>query len=136
MSDPVAETPAVSAADIVTRYIALRDKKAEFKAEYDKKVEAVEKALERCEAYILNMLDEIGGESIKTAAGTAYVSTRTSATAADWDMVLGFIREGGHWGMLEKRVSKAFVEAYKAEHNDLPPGVNWRAERTVNIRRN
>jgi hypothetical protein len=37
--------------------------------------------------------------------------------------------------MLERRVSKAAVEQYKDEHGNLPPGINWREEITINVRR-
>ncbi len=138
MSDTVAAAPPAAepkAAEVVERYIALRDKKAEIKAEYDGKIEAIDNALKRCEAFILQFLDATGGESIRTAAGTAYVSTRTSATSDDWDSTLKFIIENEQWAMLEKRVAKGYVEAYKEAHNDLPPGVSWRAERVVGFRR-
>lgn len=135
MSDTTAEAPAVSINDIVERYIALRDKKAQFKAEYDAKVEAVETALGRCEAFILGKLDEMGAESIRTPAGTAYVSHQNSATAADWDAYLTWVRANDAWSGIDKRVNKSFVESYKEQHNDLPPGVNWRSERKVNFRR-
>jgi hypothetical protein len=54
---------------------------------------------------------------------------------ADWDATLDFIKANEHWQMLEHRVSKQAVEEYKSEHGDLPPGVDWREEVTVNVRR-
>lgn len=135
MSDTTEEAPQVSINDIVERYIALRDKKAQFKAEYDAKVEAVEAALGRCEAFILNKLAEMGAESIRTPAGTAYVSTQTSVSAADWEAYLTWVRNNDAWSGIDKRPNKSFIESYREQHNDLPPGVNWRAERKVNFRR-
>lgn len=132
MTETVAEVPIV---DVVERYIALRDKKAELKAGYDKSVEKIDAAMERCEAFIMTTMQQIGVDSVKTQFGTAYKTRKTSATVADWDMTLDFIRSGEHWSMLEKRVSKDFVKAYKEEHNDLPPGVNWREEIAINIKR-
>jgi len=77
----------------------------------------------------------MGIDSIKTAAGTAYTKVATSATVADWPLVLGFIQKHELWPMLEKRVSKSVVETYREEHNDLPPGINWTETRVLNIRR-
>lgn len=134
MSETVAETPIV---DVVERYIALRDKKAELKAAYDASVEKIDTAMDRCEAFIMATMQQIGVDSVKTKFGTAYTTARTSATSADWTgATLPWIIQNEQWAMLEKRVSKSFVEAYKAEHNDLPPGVNWREEIVVNVRRN
>lgn len=133
MTDPVKETPAVD--EIVARYIALRDKKAEIKAKYDAEVEAIDTAMNRVENYLLKLMTELGVESIRTSAGTPYVSRRTSATVADWEMFLDWVRSNGEWSMLERRANKTVVQSWRDEHNDLPPGLNWREERVVNIKR-
>ena len=73
---------------IVEKYVALRDKKAEIKKAYTAKVEAIDQAMDQLEAFIAAKLAELGVESMRTAAGTAYKTTRTSATVADWPMVL------------------------------------------------
>lgn len=133
MTDPVKETPAVD--EIVARYIALRDKKAEIKAKYEAEVEAIDAAMNRVENYLLKLMTELGVESIRTSAGTPYVSRRTSATVADWDAFLGWVKSNGEWSMLERRANKTVVQSWRDEHNDLPPGLNWREERVVNIKR-
>ena len=133
MTDPVKETPAVD--EIVARYIALRDKKAEIKAKYDAEVEAIDAAMNRVENYLLKLMTELGVESIRTSAGTPYVSRRTSATVADWDAFLDWVQRNGEWPMLERRANKTVVQSWRDEHNDLPPGLNWREERVVNIKR-
>ena len=132
MTDPVKETPAVD--EIVARYIALRDKKAEIKAKYDAEVEAIDAAMNRVENYLLKLMTELGVESIRTSAGTPYVSRRTSATVADWDAFLDWVQRNGEWSMLERRANKTVVQSWRDEHNDLPPGLNWREERVVNIK--
>lgn len=119
----------------VAAYIKLRDRKAEMKAEFEKQTAAIDDALKRAEAYLLRRLQEVGVESVRTDAGTAYTKLTTSANVADWDAVLAFVKSGEHWGMLEKRVNKSFVDAFRTEHNDLPPGVNYRAELTLGVRR-
>ncbi len=121
--------------DLVAKYIELRDKKAEYKAEYDVKVGRIEEALDKIEAKLLEVFDSAGMDSVKTEAGTAYVSTRTAASVADRDSFMEFVRTNDEWPLLEIRASKAAVEEYRSQHDDLPPGINWREERVVNIRR-
>lgn len=121
--------------DYVASYIKLRDKKASLKAEYDAKVEGIEKLLDQVEAKFLDHFNKSGELSIKTPAGTVYRATRTSATVADWDVILGFIRKNENWQLLERRVSKKAVEEMKAETGELPPGINWSEEAVVNFRR-
>lgn len=134
MSDT--ETQTHQAIDgLVERYLALRDKKAEYKAQYDAKVEAIDQAMTKVENYLLKLMQELGVESIRTAVGTPYISRRSSASVSDWEAFLGFVREGGAWEMLERRANKTVVQQWREEHNDLPPGLNWREERVVNIKR-
>jgi hypothetical protein len=121
--------------DIIEKYIELRDKKSELSAAYKKKVAGLDAALDQLEAILLEKLNEIGMDSAKGSTGTVYKSRRTSATVADWDYVLDHIQKNELWNMLEKRVSKQAVEQYVEEHGDLPPGINWREELVVNIRR-
>lgn len=121
--------------ELVAKYIELRDKKAQFKADYDAKVAKLDENLEKIEAVLLKTFDQTGMESVKTEFGTAYTSTRTTASVADPDAFMTYCKANDAWHLLEKRVSKIAVEQYKAEHDDVPPGVSYRAERTVNIRR-
>lgn len=121
--------------DLVTRYIAARDRKKVIMDAAKKKCEQIDAALEVAEAALLKFLNENGIENVKTAAGTAYKSVSTSATVGDWDQTLEFIKANDAWHMLERRVSKVAVEEYIAETQDLPPGVNWKTFTQVNIRR-
>lgn len=121
--------------ELVEKYIRLRDAKAQLKAEYTQKAAKLDDILDRIEAVLLQQFSEFGMESVRTKAGTAYKSTRVSATVADWDSVLAFIKKNDLWQMLEHRVSKQAVEQFKEVNGDLPPGVNWREEVVVNIRR-
>lgn len=120
---------------IVDRYIKLRDKKAEIKADYEAKVASVEEAMAKLEAMILEHLNATGCASVGCEAGTAFKQTTTSATVADWDATLNFIRENDMWHMLDRRVNKTAVVEYREANDDLPPGVNWREETVVRIRR-
>lgn len=121
--------------ELVQQYILLRDRKAQMKAAYELKVGALTSVMDKVEARLLALFEEIGVDSMKTAAGTAYRSTRVSTTIADWDTFLQHVQRHGAWELLERRCSKTAVEQYKAANEDLPPGVNWSEERVVNIRR-
>ena len=127
--------PAIPVDAYIEKYIALRDRKAAVVAAHKKEVAELDTVLDKVELFLLKTMQDQGLESLSSKAGTAYKSTRTSATVADWDMILDFVRRGEHWSALDKRVNKTFVEAWRTEHNDLPPGVSWREDTTVNIRR-
>jgi hypothetical protein len=121
--------------ELIDKYIEIRDKKAQLKAEYDVKKNKMDDALDKIEAVILKTFETSGMDSAKTENGTAYTSRLVTATVADPDVFMKHVIENQAWHMLEKRCSKVGVEQYREEHDDVPPGINWREERVVNIRR-
>lgn len=121
--------------ELVEKYIQLRDAKAKATASFKEKIAPLDATISKIEGVLLQQFNEHGMESVRTKAGTAYKSTRTSASVADWDHVLEFILKNELYNMLEHRVSKQAVEQFKEENDDLPPGINWREEVVVNVRR-
>ena len=120
---------------LVEVYIQLRDRRAQRKAEYENADADDKGKQEKIEGILLHRFQEDGIESCKTAAGTAYKSVRTSASVADADLFFSFIVKNDLWDLLEKRCNKTFVEQYKAEHEELPPGVNYSESVVINVRR-
>jgi hypothetical protein len=120
---------------LIDRYVKLRDKKAVMKAEYEASVAKIDEAMEKVENFILGHLNANGVDSVGSPAGTAFKSTVTSATVKDWDALLDYIKRDQAWNLLDHRVNKTAVIEYKDAHSDLPPGVNWREEAVVRIRR-
>jgi phage shock protein A len=120
---------------IVERYVLMRDRLAEMKAAYDASTADIKAGMAKLEGAIMDTLNKQGVESVRTNAGTASKSVSTSATIADWDAYLDFVKANDRWDMLEKRCVKLAVEQYRAANDDLPPGVNWKSAVTVNVRR-
>lgn len=120
---------------MVESYVKLRDKKAAIKAAVEADVAKVDALLARVEGELLRHFQETGVESARTPAGTAYRSTQVSCTKADNEAWMSFLRESDEWDLADVRPSKANIKAYRDAGNELPPGLNWREEVTVNIRR-
>ena len=122
--------------EAVSLYIRLRDQKAQLKAEYDAAVAPVQKKMDTLEAKLLDVFNRTGMDSVKTEHGTAYSTTRSSARVSDRDAFMEFVKAHEEWSLLEVRASKSAVDQFRsANDNELPPGVNLREERVVNIRR-
>ena len=123
--------------ELVANYIKLRDRKSQLKKQYDEKVAKVDAVMDKMEAIILKTFQDSGIDSARTDAGTAYISTRTSATVASREELFQWIQEDFEERsiFLENRVSKVAVEQFKAANDDLPPGVNFRSELVVGVRR-
>ena len=123
--------------ELVANYIKLRDRKSQLKKQYDEKVAKVDAVMDKMEAIILKTFQDSGIDSARTDAGTAYISTRSSATVGSREELFQWIQEDFDERsiFLENRVSKVAVEQYKAANDDLPPGVNFRSELVVGVRR-
>lgn len=121
--------------DLVGKYVELREKRAQHKADFDMKVADIDKMMEKIEAKLLEVFEQTGMDSVKTEFGTAYTSNRTTASVADKEVFMEFVKSSDEWPLLEVRANKSSVEQYREEHGELPPGVNWRVERTIGVRR-
>jgi phage host-nuclease inhibitor protein Gam len=122
--------------EAVTLYIQLRDKKAEMKAEFDASIAPLNDKMEKLEAKLLDVFNKTGMDSVKTENGTAYTAVRTTASIADREAFMDFVKANEEWSLLEARASKTAVEQFRDSNNgELPPGINIRSERVVNIRR-
>lgn len=121
--------------ELVEKYIDLRDKKKQLKEAHEAKVAAIDGLLDQIEAKLLQVFTDTGIESVRTDSGTAYKSTRSSASVADRDLFMEHVKRHGDWQLLEVRCAKTAVEQFKdANNGELPPGVNWRSEVVINIR--
>lgn len=121
--------------EVVAKYVELREKKANLKSEYDMQVAPIEAKMAKIEGKLLEVLDQTGGKSFRTPHGTAYVTVRTTASVADREAFFEFVKQNEEWPLMQVAVVKSAVEQYKSVNQELPPGINWREERVVNIRR-
>ena len=134
-------------AELVKAYIDIRDKKAQLKAELTKQMQPYDTALYQIETEMLDRMQQTGVDSMKTSAGTAYRTTKTSVSVADKAAFLEFIvdkvvdalrnKENAFpcFDMLDLKANKTAVEGYLSEKDELPPGVNMRREEAVGFRR-
>ena len=125
----------VTVDDVVAAYLKLRNKKEAIEAETKDRVKVLKEKMEQFEAWIKEQADAQGVTSFKTKHGTAFLTTTDFANVADWDAVLGFIRDNEAFDMLEKRISKVAVRGYIDANKAVPPGVNYGTKLEVNIRK-
>lgn len=120
---------------LIEKYIQLRDKKAALKAEFDGKVAPVDEAMARIEAHMMKVLTDLGSDRIGGATGVAFKSTVNSATVADKELFREFVRANDAWELADIRAQKTAIKDYIEQHDDLPPGINWRTETVIRINR-
>jgi len=132
----MAKVEDVDDVNLLQLFIALRDRRTARKAAYNEEDAGDRSKQEKIETEFLRRFGDRGIDNVSArGVGTAYRSTRVSATVADWDSLLGHIQDQDAWELLERRVNKTAVEQFKDQHEDLPPGVNWSESQVVNFRR-
>lgn len=125
-------------AQLTAAYIKLRDVLAEKKAAYDTDVAGDKDKQTQIEAEFMRRMNERGIDSVSCrGVGTAYRSRRTSATVADTGAYFQWIAEDftGRSGFLESRANKTAVDEFVKEHEDLPPGINYKVSYAINFTR-
>jgi len=121
--------------DVIRTYMKLRDQKTAVEAEVKERVSDLKAKMEKLEAYLKTQMDAQGLTSFKSDYGTAFLTTTDYANVADWDAVLGFVRDNEAYDMLEKRVSKLAVRGYIEANKAVPPGITYGTKLEVNIRK-
>ena len=80
-------------------FIGLRDKRSQRKADYDADDAGDKDKQNRIETEFLRRFNERGIDNVSSREfGTAYRSTRSSATVADWEAVLDHVIRTGRVG--------------------------------------
>lgn len=127
--------PRMSADDMITKYIRLRDKVKEIKARHTDELKPYGEAMGMLEGWMLESMNTAGLKSMKSPHGTAYKSLQTSAKVVDWTATLSYIRENEAWDLLEARVSKTAAQTVIEETKQPIPGVETSSEIRVNVRK-
>ena len=122
--------------ELIQKYVDARDKKDELRTKYNEKAKVIEDYMVKIEGAILAAMERNDVQSMKSEAGTAYISTQNSCTTADKQTFLDYIKSNEEWGLLDARPLKSAVEVFiEANDGELPPGINWRSENVLRIRR-
>lgn len=138
MTTEAAVAPAATLDDVVVKYLALRQKKADLKKKFDEDTEAINVGMDTAERFFLGYMQTNGLTSLPTKAGTPYRSERTSVTVADKVAFMAWLlsEPSRIEEYLDVKANKTSVVAFKEEHEDLPPGLNYSSEFVVNVRKN
>lgn len=86
------------------------------------------------ESWFSARAQEEGLQNIKTALGTAYWTTHSSATVASREALFAHCKATDAWDLIESRASSTAVKAYIEAHGAAPPGVNYSTRSVFNFR--
>ena len=121
--------------EIIEAYIKLRDMKKALKAKHTEELAPIRENMGHIESAMLAILNERGAQNSKTEVGTAFKTTRTSATVKDRDAFLNYVIDHSAWALLTNNVSKVEVEAITELTGAPPPGIDVSREIVVQFRK-
>lgn len=120
---------------LVAAYIKIRDARNEAKREYEERDAELRKKLEVVENKLLDVANENGLDSLKTAHGTASKTVKTRYWAPDWDAFKKFLDEYGSYDLLERRVHQTNFKQFMEDNPDIKPPVNADSRYAITVRR-
>ena len=120
---------------LVKEFVDFRDARAELKKQYEINDSRYREYMDLREAKLLEMLNTMGGESIRTTHGTAYVQVKERFNCKDWPAYWHFMKLHDRMDLLEKRPAQGALAKMKEEGTELPPGLDVHSERVVTVRR-
>lgn len=124
--------------DVVKRYHELKAQKDALAAKHKEELAPVNEQINKMEVLGATLLAEGGADSIKTDAGTIYMSTITKYSVedmAEYCDYLATMDAEDIMGCISKSISSEAANAYVDENNTLPPGVKVASFRKTNFRK-
>lgn len=119
----------------IAQYVQIRDELAKKKEAYENSIKPLVEVQNLLTGWLQEFLDQAGAESVKTKHGTCYQNTRYSASLADPDAFMAFVRSTNNYDLLDRKANVTAIREFVVEKNVLPPGVNLSAIKTVGVRR-
>lgn len=135
MSDPTEIPLPENMDELVNQVVMVRDKLKEADDAHKKKTEVARVYKERLEAKLLEKLNEMGGESVKTPHGTAYRTTRRSASIADGNAFRSYVVSNNAYDIVDWKANAPAIDDFIKANGSPPPGVNFTTAYTVGVRR-
>jgi hypothetical protein len=122
--------------EMITNYIALRDKKEAIQKQQKAVVKQYDDALEMIENYLMGHLRGQKLTSTSCDAGVAFIKHKRSATIGDAQVFREFVISNQNFDLADFRAKPEAVEDYAKEHEgQTPPGVNYRSYDAVQVNR-
>jgi hypothetical protein len=117
------------------QYVQLRDMIAAKKQQQKEELKPLEDALDKLNDILLGYLNSTNQNSASTDGGTVYRTAKASATLADGDAFMRHVIGTESWELLDRKANKTAVREFIEKNHLPPPGVNYRVEYEVGVRR-
>lgn len=121
--------------EMITNYIALRDKKEAIETEFKKTKKKYTDAMATIAEYLQGYMRSNNLQNIASKDGTAFIKTTRSATVGDKSAFREYVIESKNFDLADFRANVEAVQDFMKENNQLPPGVNFSTAEEVGVQR-
>ena len=129
-------TDALDVSKLTKVFIKIRDERKQIGDDFNKRDGELAAKQDMIKSALLNHLQEQNIDSIKTAEGTFFRSTKQKYWTSDWPSMYEFVIENQVPDLLEKRLHQTNMKQYLEDNPDLlPKGLNVDSEYTLSIRK-
>ena len=128
-------TPPTTADQLVAQFVAIRDKIKEADDAHKARTKAARDYKDLLEGKLQDLLNLIGGDSVKTPHGTAYRTTRRTATIADGQAFRDYVTANSRYDLLDWKANASSVDDFIKDNQVPPPGINFALALTIGVRR-
>jgi hypothetical protein len=123
--------------ELVSAYIGLRNERAALKDSYEEADNKLKADMEKLEQTMLEICNDIGADSVKTAYGTLIRKVNERFYCTDWDNFKNYVLENEAVDLLERRIHQGNFKEHmtQIDGQGLPPGVNVMREYGITVRK-
>lgn len=115
-------------------FVALRNKVQDEQKALDEKMKPFREQMEVFRTALQAKLHEAGANSMKTASGTPYLTSKSAWKVVDWEEFFSFVNETQEPDFLVKNVSGTAADAWLEKTGKMPPGLEMKKVETLNVR--
>jgi hypothetical protein len=119
----------------VQQYVEIRDAIKAANEKHEASIQPLVEIQNLLTGWLQQFMETAGADNIKTKHGTCYNSTRYSASLADPEAFMKFVKDTNSYDLLDRKANVTAVKDYVETNKTLPPGVNLSAIKTVGVRR-
>jgi hypothetical protein len=123
--------------ELVSAYIGLRNERSALKDSYEEADNKLKADMEKLEQTMLEICNDIGADSVKTAYGTMMRRVNERFYCTDWDNFKNYVLENEAVDLLERRIHQGNFKEHmtQIDGQGLPPGVNVMREYGITVRK-
>lgn len=128
-----ADAPVVG--EMIDLYLETREARDRLAKQHKDALKEYNEVMAVLEGKLMDHLQSNDMQSLSSKVGTAYLTRKRSATIGDAEAFRGYVIENRAWDMCDWKANVSAVDDFIAEHNTLPPGVNFRTHVSVNVQK-